>query len=315
MAAPHVRPRPPPDCGSAHTQHALAPTATSCPCPHLRLCPLALHPLPRPARDGSDIFSVNSIEFHPQFGTFVTAGSDGTYNFWDKDSKQRLKAMQKCQYGPDPAPIPCGAFNSDGSIYAYAVSYDWSRGFQAYNPAQMPAAIMLHATQEAEVSARRGREVGGGVGGGTRGAPLATWRAELLGASPRSPAHARTCSPLLHKPDASREISLWAVRLPVRRPAGAIGHMDAHLLIRRSRRARRPRPPAASEGHAVWALRRWRRTQLRLTPGPQRRAPGAQWCAQTHTCDLLPSRPCVPALAARLPGAMQPGAACCAVLV
>lgn len=84
----------------------------------------------------------------------MTAGGDGTYNFWDKDSKQRLKAMQKCQYGADPAPITCGAFNSDGSIYAYGVSYDWSRGFQSYNPSAMQPAILLHATQEAEV--RRG---------------------------------------------------------------------------------------------------------------------------------------------------------------
>ena len=26
-----------------------------------------------------------------RYGTFVTAGSDGAFNFWDKDSKQRLK--------------------------------------------------------------------------------------------------------------------------------------------------------------------------------------------------------------------------------
>jgi WD40 repeat protein len=57
-------------------------------------------------RDGNDVFAVNSMSFHPQFGTFVTAGSDGAYNFWDKDSKQRLKAMQKCSQ-----PIPCGDFN------------------------------------------------------------------------------------------------------------------------------------------------------------------------------------------------------------
>ncbi|GBF88757.1 hypothetical protein Rsub_01658 [Raphidocelis subcapitata] len=105
-------------------------------------------------REGADIYSVNAITFHPQFGTFVTAGSDGTYNFWDKDSKQRLKAMQKCAYGSEPAPIPCGAFNSDGSIYAYSVSYDWSRGFSAYSPQQMPPCILLHATQESEVKAR-----------------------------------------------------------------------------------------------------------------------------------------------------------------
>ena len=35
-------------------------------------------------RDGAEIYAVNSIAFHPQFGTFVTAGSDGAYNFWDK---------------------------------------------------------------------------------------------------------------------------------------------------------------------------------------------------------------------------------------
>lgn len=35
-------------------------------------------------RDASDIYAVNAIEFHPVHGTFVTAGSDGNYNFWDK---------------------------------------------------------------------------------------------------------------------------------------------------------------------------------------------------------------------------------------
>jgi mRNA export factor len=59
--------------------------------------------------------------------------------------------MAKCSYGAEPAPITCGAFNADGSIYAYALSYDWSKGFQSYNPAQMPSYIHLHGTQEAEV--------------------------------------------------------------------------------------------------------------------------------------------------------------------
>lgn len=29
-------------------------------------------------------------------GTFATAGSDGAFNFWDKDSKQRLKVFSCC---------------------------------------------------------------------------------------------------------------------------------------------------------------------------------------------------------------------------
>ncbi|XP_074312716.1 protein RAE1-like [Silene latifolia] len=97
-------------------------------------------------RDGNDIFSVNSINFHPVHHTFATAGSDGTFNFWDKDSKQRLKAMTRCNQA-----IPCGAFNSDGSVYAYSVCYDWSKGAEYHNPSTAKSYILLHSTQEAEV--------------------------------------------------------------------------------------------------------------------------------------------------------------------
>ena len=100
-------------------------------------------------RDGNDIYAVNSISFHPQYGTFVTTGSDGAFNFWDKDSKQRLKAMQKCNQS-----IPCGAFNRDGSIYAYAVSYDWGKGFAEHSPQTAQNHILLHSPQDAEVKNR-----------------------------------------------------------------------------------------------------------------------------------------------------------------
>ena len=79
----------------------------------------------------------------------MTAGSDGAFNFWDKDSKQRLKAMAK-----STQPIPCSAYNKDGTIYAYAVSYDWSRGYAEYNPAQAKHHILLHSPQEVEVKNR-----------------------------------------------------------------------------------------------------------------------------------------------------------------
>ena len=38
------------------------------------------------------VHSVNDISFH-NYGTFSTVGGDGVVNFWDKDSKQRLKVM------------------------------------------------------------------------------------------------------------------------------------------------------------------------------------------------------------------------------
>ncbi|KQJ85745.1 protein RAE1 [Brachypodium distachyon] len=100
-------------------------------------------------REGNDIFSVNSLNFHPVHHTFATAGSDGAFNFWDKDSKQRLKAFSRC-----PLPIPCSTFNMDGSIFAYGVCYDWSRGAENHNPTNAKTSIYLHSPQEAEVKGK-----------------------------------------------------------------------------------------------------------------------------------------------------------------
>jgi len=97
----------------------------------------------------SDLYAVNSIVFHPSYGTFATAGSDGTYNFWDKDSKQRLKAFPKVA-----APIPCAAFNTQGTVYAYACSYDWSKGADYYNPATAKNTIYLHGVNDTEIKPR-----------------------------------------------------------------------------------------------------------------------------------------------------------------
>lgn len=72
-----------------------------------------------------NVYSVNCISFHPTYGTFSTGGSDGTVSFWDKDSKQRLKAFSNVN-----ATIPCTTFNRNGTIFAYAVSYDWSKVIQ-----------------------------------------------------------------------------------------------------------------------------------------------------------------------------------------
>ncbi|KAK6135405.1 hypothetical protein DH2020_030859 [Rehmannia glutinosa] len=81
------------------------------------------------------LFDFSGKEYHTEpfvHHTFATAGSDGAFNFWDKDSKQRLKAMLRCSQ-----PIPCSSFNNDGSIFAYSVCYDWSKG----------AKIIIHQQQ------------------------------------------------------------------------------------------------------------------------------------------------------------------------
>jgi mRNA export factor len=89
-------------------------------------------------RDTSNVYAVNAISFHPQHGTFSTAGSDGTFNFWDKDAKHRLKG-----YPEVGGTISCTDFDRTGNIFAYAVSYDWSKG-HSFNTQQTPNKIMLH---------------------------------------------------------------------------------------------------------------------------------------------------------------------------
>ncbi|TIB70563.1 hypothetical protein E3Q23_04118 [Wallemia mellicola] len=100
------------------------------------------------SKDGKEIYPVNDITFHQQHGTYSTCGSDGSISFWDKDSKTRLKNLEINQ-----GPIPCTAFNAAGTIFAYALSYDWSKGFSK-QPPQPLVKIMLHATNDEEVKRR-----------------------------------------------------------------------------------------------------------------------------------------------------------------
>lgn len=62
----------------------------------------------------------------------------------DKDAKHRLKG-----YPSVHGTIPATAFNRNGSIFAYAVSYDWSKGHQSNNPGY-PIKVMLHPIKDDE---------------------------------------------------------------------------------------------------------------------------------------------------------------------
>lgn len=46
----------------------------------------------------------------------------------EKDARTKLKISEACDL-----PITKCAFNKDGNIFAYAVSYDWSNGHEYYN--------------------------------------------------------------------------------------------------------------------------------------------------------------------------------------
>lgn len=105
-------------------------------------------PTTGPSKEVSSVYSVNAISFHPQHGTFSTAGSDGTFHFWDGNAKHRLKGYPSSGY-----PITSTAFNRQGTIFAYAVCYDWSQGYQKNTP-QLPIKVMLHGVLPDEVKPR-----------------------------------------------------------------------------------------------------------------------------------------------------------------
>lgn len=95
------------------------------------------------------IYTVNAISFHPIHGTFSTAGLDGTFCFWDKDAKQRLKNFPNVG-----APITATAFNLNGSIFAYARGYDWAQGHQG-NRQDIPTDVKLHPLKDDEIKQKK----------------------------------------------------------------------------------------------------------------------------------------------------------------
>lgn len=70
---------------------------------------------------------VNDIAFHPVHGTVATVGGDGTFGYWDKDARTKLKSSETMEQS-----ITRCCFNHNGQIFAYAVSYDWSKVSQSF---------------------------------------------------------------------------------------------------------------------------------------------------------------------------------------
>ena len=99
----------------------------------------------------SDVYPVNDVHFHPTTGAFLTVGGDSAFNFWDKESRNRLKAHSV----PGNCSLIRGRFNCDGSLVGIAQSYDWSKGPSKYEPI---AKLYIHATTQPEITLRnRGR--------------------------------------------------------------------------------------------------------------------------------------------------------------
>ena len=104
-------------------------------------------------RDKSDIYAVNSIHFH-NMNTFVTAGSDGVLSTWDKDNRSRLANFD---LHLKKVPVTDVKFSPNGTLMAYSLGYDWSKGADQATLQQVQGknAIMIHVLQSAEISKKK----------------------------------------------------------------------------------------------------------------------------------------------------------------
>ena len=88
------------------------------------------------------VYAVNDIAFNPVYGTFATVGSDGIYSIWDKVNRSRL--FERNDPNMDKTPLTTCDYNSNGTLFAFGIGYDWSRGAEAAKEYNAGARIGIH---------------------------------------------------------------------------------------------------------------------------------------------------------------------------
>jgi mRNA export factor len=103
--------------------------------------------------DGPLVFPVHALDWYTnsQFpGCFVTAGGDGSWSVWDKNSMSR--PYEKAALG---LPVTAIKWSPDGSMLAYAMGNDWLKGAQQSLAAQQPTQVRLHKVTQATLVSKK----------------------------------------------------------------------------------------------------------------------------------------------------------------
>lgn len=114
-------------------------------------------------RDRGGPFSINAVRFNPHTGAFATAASDGHVFFWDKDRLERARARK---FERMRAPVCDVDFYHNGSMYAYAVGYDWNQGSEGNNFSPENNYIVLQAIHEGDITVKTHSQQGPSRGRG-----------------------------------------------------------------------------------------------------------------------------------------------------
>jgi len=97
------------------------------------------------------VYAVNGVCFNKQFNSFATYGSDGSYFFWNKDTKSRLKSTKAA-----PWPITSADFLENATMFAFAFGYDWAKGIEETKRGNYPVKIYIRKVKEEEVFKKPG---------------------------------------------------------------------------------------------------------------------------------------------------------------
>ncbi|KAK4238954.1 WD40-repeat-containing domain protein [Achaetomium macrosporum] len=94
-------------------------------------------------KNQTDVYAVNAVCYSPAHKDLLaTGGSDSTYHIWDVQTHRRLRAFPKVS-----GPVTALSFRRDGMALAYAVGYDWSKGYM-HNKPETEKKIVLHVFGE-----------------------------------------------------------------------------------------------------------------------------------------------------------------------
>eukprot|EP00438_Fugacium_kawagutii_P021680 Skav223808 [mRNA] locus=scaffold575:699059:699775:- [translate_table: standard] len=92
--------------------------------------------------------AVNGLDFHPKMAhTMASIGGDGHFIYWEKAQRKLLKKFEASA----GLSLTAGKFNASGELFAYAASYDWSKGPEGFNE-NLPRQLAIHRTRPEELN-------------------------------------------------------------------------------------------------------------------------------------------------------------------
>ena len=95
------------------------------------------------------VYPVNTLAFHPSFGTFATGGGDGSVAVWDANTKRRVR-----QYKDLGRSVSAVEFSQDGKFLGVGVCPGFEDGMEAESVGAEDCKVVLRVLGESEAKGK-----------------------------------------------------------------------------------------------------------------------------------------------------------------